>query len=153
MIDFATAAIAVIVRHLQGVFANDTNRDNGPVMRAVVALAGVNGSPLVQSLAGAILAYKGGEGDCLGDEDFATAKWLVCRNLTTLAKIAKSKAGSKPATTPPVVTPPPAALDKTPRKSAPRKPRAKKVKPTFETTPDKGGVAPWEYDDTMLAVE
>ena len=156
--NYATATIVEIVKYFLVVFDTDVDRNAGPVVRSLMALAAVNTDKIVQDLAGKIAAWRAGETDYrhpLSIDQFVLAKRLVCRYGTTLARIAKSKAASgelaTPATPPAVAPTPtavPKALDNAPRKrSATRKPRTAKKKVEYATTPDVGGLAPWEHDD------
>jgi hypothetical protein len=148
MFDFKAATIVTTVKYLLGVFAPDTDRDNGPVIKGLLALAGLNEGwatePAILDLAGKVCAWKEGKTTYhhpLTPDQFALAKKLVSNHATTLARLAKTNA-EKAAITPPVASECPAAVG-SPR---PRKAATRKAKPVaVAVNPD--APAPWEIDD------
>ena len=175
--DYATATIVAIVKFFLTTFNADTNRDNGAVIRSLVALSSVNEDATVHNLTDAIVAWRAGESDYrhpLSPEQFVLAKKLVCKYATTLARLAKNRPAGETATantptsivthesTPASVTPapaekpsalPPRGQKRVKQAKQPRLPKPERIlqKTGYTLTPDKDGMPPWEYDDRDAA--
>ena len=152
--DFATATFVVIAKYISDKLNADTNRNDGWVIRSIFAIANAGSSnPVIADLAAKIADWKACKSEYhhpLSLPQFTLAKNLALRNLTTLAKLAKSNA-CRTADVPVAEDIVPTALASV-SKPAAKKPARKKVKRAKPCmmTPDVEGLAPWEYDDRQF---